>query len=107
MALAKVKLNYAEVGRILRGDMRGPIDELASKIAESVRSLGIKVGDRDGGASEYDLPVTVRSYMSTYKTGRAAAAVSIAHPAGLAVEAKHGALRKAAASLGLEVKSKE
>jgi hypothetical protein len=32
--------------------------------------------------------------------------VTVMHPAGLAMEAKHGTLKKAAAACGLEVKSK-
>ncbi len=91
MARMKVNLNFAEIGRILREDMREPIDKLAAEIASKV----------DVG-SVTEAEVTVRSYT----TDRAAAAVTIAHPAGMAIQAKHGALTKAAAELGLEVKSK-
>jgi hypothetical protein len=37
-------------------------------------------------------------------TDRAHAEVILAHPAGIAVQAKHGALTKAASQAGLEVK---
>lgn len=39
-------------------------------------------------------------------SARTAINVTIAHPAGLRVEAKHGPLRKAAASRGLQVKGR-
>lgn len=41
--------------------------------------------------------------VNTYTTDRAAASVTIAHPKGLAVQAKHGTLTRAAAAQGLEV----
>lgn len=85
-----IKLDYRAIGRILREEMRGPVDAAARDIAARV----------DVG-SVTEAEVTVRPYT----TDRAAAAVSIAHPAGLAIEAKHGALKKAAASVGLEVRS--
>jgi hypothetical protein len=85
------KLNHAEIERILKEDMRKPIDELAAQIAAKV----------DVG-SVTDAEVVVHSAT----TDRAKAFVTIAHPAGLAIEAKHGALKKAAAACGLEVTSK-
>jgi hypothetical protein len=89
--MAGVELDHAGIAEILKTAMRGPIDALARQIA-----------DRVDVGTVTDAEVTVRSYT----TDRAAAAVSIAHPAGLAMQAKHGSLTKAAASLGLEVKSK-
>jgi len=74
--------------------------------AEMLRSLSAEVkAAADAIAANVDArgkPVEVR----TYETDRAAASVSIAHPAGLAIQAKHGALTQAAASVGLEVRSK-
>lgn len=52
--------------------------------------------------SGVDLPIVV----DEYTTDRRAASVTIAHPAGLATEAKHGTLTKAAAAAGLEVRSR-
>ena len=85
-----IKLDHAAIENILKVDMRKPIDDLAAQIAARV----------DVGS--VDAPVTVKAYT----TDRAISVVAIAHPAGLAIEAKYGALRKAAASLGYEVKSK-
>jgi hypothetical protein len=87
-----VKLDHAGIERILRKDMRGPIEALARQVAANVN-----VG------SVTEAQVTVRSYT----TDRAIAVVAIAHPAGAAIQAKHGSLTRAAASQGLTVRSKK
>lgn len=95
-----VVLKSAGVSAILRSDaMHRAIEDVADVVADNVKALGIKVGDKDGGSREVELPVTVR--MST--TDRAHANVTLAHPAGQAVQAKHGALTKAAGQAGLDV----
>lgn len=85
----KITLNHKGIEEILKVQMRKPIDELAGRIAARV----------DVG-SVTDAPVQVRSYT----TDRAACVITIAHPAGQAMEAKHGTLRKAAAAEGFEVR---
>jgi len=87
----ELKLDYEAIGKILREDMRKPIDELAAQIAARVDV---------GSVAAAEVTVTAVT------TDRAKAYVNIAHPAGLAMEAKHGTLKRAAASVGLEVKSK-
>lgn len=87
------------------GETRDAVAELAEAVADNVRDLGIKVGDKDGGPREYDLPVNV--YVDDtegMRVDRASARVVLSHAAGLAVQAKHGALTKAAAAAGLRVK---
>lgn len=74
--------------------------EAAEAVADNVRSQGIRVGDQDGGSYEVPLPVAV----SMYETDRAHAVVVLEHAAGDAVQAKHGALTKAAAEAGLDVR---
>ena len=90
MGKAKVELDYEALGRVLKKQLRGPMTRLAAEIAANV--------DVPSG-----VPVTVRPYT----TDRAAAAVTIAHPSGVAEQAKHGALTKAAARLGVEVTARE
>lgn len=85
-------LDYAAIGRILRVQMREPVLKAAREIAAHVDL---------GSVTDAEVQVT------PYTTDRAAAAVTIAHPAGTAMEAKHGTLRKAAAAAGYEVKSKK
>jgi hypothetical protein len=101
VARSKVKLDHRGIASLLRGrEMTGATREAAEAVAENVRSQGIRVGDQDGGASEVDLPVAV----SMYETDRAHAVVVLEHASGDAVQAKHGALTKAAAEAGLDFK---
>ena len=102
MAKFRIKLNSAEIAaRLKDDDVRTAVRDLAEKVKSNVETQGIKVGDRDGGAHEYDLPVTINSQT----TDRVREVVVLPHAAGLAVQAKHGVLTKAASDAGLEVKS--
>lgn len=88
-----VHLDYAAMGEILKVETRDEINALADQIAANVRgNLG----------SVTDAQVSVLHQT----TDRAKALVTIGHPAGMAMQAKHGTLTKAAAAVGLEVKSK-
>ena len=99
-----VSLNRAGVAAILASTGAHRVtQDAAEKVAENVRAMNIRVGDKDGGKHERDLPVKVT--MTT--TDRAHANVTITHPAGQSVQAKHGALTKAAAQAGLDVKAKK
>lgn len=102
--MARVNINRAGVAAILKSaPVAAAVRAAAEQVAQNVRDQGIKVGDRDGGPHEYDLPVTV----TMVTTDRAHANVTIAHPAGEAVQAKHGALTKAAAQAGLDVRERK
>lgn len=97
----RIKFDHGGIGAILKsGEVRGAIEALTKRVAANVESQGITVGDRDGGSHEYALPV--KSDVIT--TDRAHGRVVLAHPAGIAVQAKHGALTKAASQAGLEVR---
>ena len=97
---ARITLNSPGIQALLKSPtVVAAVAAAAESVADNVRALGIGVGDRDGGAHEYDLPVTVKNKI----TDRAKSSVSLAHPAGQAVQAKHGALTKAAAQVGLDV----
>lgn len=101
MARKNVRLNHPGMAALLKSDeLHKLVNAEAEKIADRVRQQGIKVGDVDGGPLERPLPVRVVSQT----TDRARAQVILAHPAGLAVQAKHGSLTKAAAAEGLEVR---
>lgn len=98
----RIRLDRAGVAAILKSaEMHRAVQDAAESVAKNVRDQDIKVGDHDGGAHEYDLPVEV----SMTTTDRAHAVVTIAHAAGEAVQAKHGALTKAAAQAGLDVRA--
>lgn len=95
MARTKLRLDSPGILEVLKSaDVASLVadtaDSVASNVSETVRS-----GE--------PLPVKV----ATYTTDRAAAGVTLAHPAGLGMEAKHGSLSKAAAAAGLEVRSKK
>lgn len=110
MARSKVRLDFRGIETVAtRSDMDSAIEDAAEAIAANVRGMGIKVGDKDGGPREVDLPVKVFGPDDT--TGfrwadRSRARVSLAHPAGEAVQAKHGALTKAAAEAGLDFRAR-
>jgi hypothetical protein len=69
-------------------EVRAMVDAAASAVAADV------------SATSHDGDVEVR--VGSYTTDRAAAGVTLAHPAGLAIEAKYGVLAKAAAGAGLD-----
>lgn len=93
-----------EIAKILKSPaMVAATRAAAEQVAQNVRDQGIKVGDSDGGPREVDLPVEV----SMHITDRAHANVTITHAAGASVQAKHGALTKAAAQVGLDVKARK
>lgn len=98
-----IRLNSAGIEAILKSPaMAAAVKAEAEKIAQNVRDQKVTVGDVDGGKHEIDLPVTVK--MVT--TDRAHAIVALAHPAGEAVQAKHGSLTKAASQAGHDVRER-
>lgn len=99
----KVKLDNAGIHALAgNAEMKNLCRDAANRIASHIRAEGIRVGDRDGGPREYELPVEVRE--GVYD-GRAYADVVITHPSGAAVQAKHGVFTRAAAAERLIVKS--
>lgn len=98
--MTDIKLDKSGLGEILKSArMRALVKDAADQIAEKVNEQGIEVGAFKGGGQ---IPLPVR--VETDTTDRAAASVLLAHPAGVAVQAKHGALTRAASALGLEVR---
>lgn len=97
MARTKVKLSSSGAADVLRSaGAHAIVEQAVERIAADVRSLGIMV---DGIPGDHELPVTT----SVSTTDRAHGRVTLAHPAGQAVQAKHGALTKAADSIGADV----
>lgn len=98
-----VNLDSRGIGALLRSaEVHRATQEAAESVAANVRAMNIKVGDKDGGPREVDMPVKV----DMVTTDRAHAFVTISHPAGEAVQAKHGALTRAAGEAGLDVNAK-
>lgn len=99
----QIRLNSAGMQDVLKSPgVRRTIAAKTQQVADAVRSQGIKVGDVDGGSYEADMPVETDMVVTDRAHGR----VTVAHAAGQAVQAKHGALTKAALEAGLEVNVK-
>ena len=95
-----VKLDHVGLGALLRStEMHRMVQDVTEEIADHVREQGVTVGAFQG-FGEIDLPVEAN--MTT--TDRAHGSVVLAHPAGIAVQAKYGALTRAASEAGLEVR---
>lgn len=91
-----IHLNRAALERVAESAaIKKACKRAGGRIADAVRDQGITVGDVDRGKSEYPLPVNVEDDGT----------VLLAHAAGVAVQAKHGALTRAAAAAGFEVRS--
>jgi hypothetical protein len=97
--MADIKLDGRGIEGVMKSaEMHREINALAEKVADNVRAQNIRV---EGVPGDVALPVKVLEG----ETDRARASVSLAHPSGKAVQSKHGALTKAAAQAGLEVRS--
>ncbi|AYN57731.1 hypothetical protein PBI_DRMANHATTAN_11 [Arthrobacter phage DrManhattan] len=100
MARSKIRLDSAGIAAVLR----------SSEVTAEVEALGSKVRAAVGSPTASGKPIPVERRSRTASGGRLssrpAVNITLAHPAGLAVEAKRGPLAKAASSVGLQVKRK-
>lgn len=97
-SLVSVRLDPQGMKRLAQSaGIRKAVERAAEAVAENVRSQNHRV---EGIPGDVELPVRV----SVYETDRARASVTLAHPSGMAVQAKHGALTRAASEIGLEVR---
>lgn len=95
-----VRLDHAGISALLKSaEMHRMVQDAAEELAGKVREQGLEVGAIEGNTQ---IPLPVTTEVAT--TDRAHARVVLAHPAGIAAEAKHGVLTKAASALGVEVK---
>lgn len=78
-----------------------PSPELEKILSETSKPALLAAG-RDVAASIKNVPVKVT--VANNRKGRAVVFVTITHPKGLAMQAKHGTLTRGAAFAGLEVK---
>lgn len=100
MARAKVRIDSRGAREVLNSaGVRALVEAKTEEVASAVRAQGIQVEGVPG-----DVALPVEASMTT--TDRAHGRVSIPHASGQAVQAKHGALSKAALEAGLEVRSK-
>ena len=101
----RVKLNLRGLEQVANlPAMRREVQGYTVRTAAAVRAMGIRVEGSPGDATlpvEHSMTVT-----RDMQVDRVKGYVTIAHAAGQAVQAKHGALTKAAAQVGLKVKAK-
>jgi hypothetical protein len=89
-------LDHAGIRQILTGDtVRELVTDAAEQVAAAARAQGHTV------TSGKPLPIRT---VPEADTDRAGVSVAVQHAAGVAMEARHGVLRKAAESVGLEPK---
>ena len=99
MPRVRIRLDSDGLAEVLR----------SSEVAGEVRRLGSSVATAagsDGAVSRHGVPVTVAEYVARggrLRSERPAVAVTLAHAAGVGIEAKYGALSRAAGEVGLTV----
>ena len=102
MSRVDVDLDRSGVGVVAKSaQMMDAVEDAANRVAENVGAQGLVA---TSGSAES--PAAITAEVETSTTDRARAVVTISHPAGLAMQARHGVLTKAAASAGLEVKTR-
>lgn len=85
-----------------RRDSKGIAQILKTEFREEINRCARAIGDEVQSAIGNDIEVEVREYT----TDRSAASVVIADPRGLEMQATTGALTRAAAAVGLDVRSR-
>lgn len=94
---SRVKLNHAGIAAILKsGPMAAAVQAATEQVANEARARVPMVEGIPG-----DIAPAIETQMVT--TDRAHGIVAIAHPSGLAVEAKHGLLSGSAGGSGMTV----
>jgi hypothetical protein len=92
MAGVKIRLDRDGIAEMLRS---APVEAAVLAKAEMVQRLTAAART----VAKRDAPV----WVGAHETDRAAATVTIAHAGGMAMEAKHGPLTKAARAVGLDI----
>lgn len=91
--------DYHGIGEVLKSaGMTDAVTEVATTVARNVDAQGLTA---ESGAAESGAAIT--AVVKSSVSDRARATVTIEHPAGEGMQAKHGVLTKAAAAAGLEV----
>lgn len=90
---------FAEI--IKSAGVRAAVEAAANAVAGNVSGQGLVASSK-----AYESGPEIVGVVEMSTTDRPNAHVTIKHPAGLAMQAKHGVLTKAASSAGLEVRAK-
>lgn len=101
MARVRVRLDHAGIRQVLQsGPVRSMVADAGERAAEAIRAQGrlARSGAQESGP-DISGDVTVRPGVGGYDQ-RPVSIVTIAHPAGVAMQAKHGVMTKAVRALG-------
>lgn len=101
--MATVRLDRDGMGEMLRTNPRDVVTRAAKQVSSAAAAQGHTVDDIRVSGEAVTTPLADYIQVYSYTTDRAAAAVTLAHPAGLGMQAVHGVLTTAAASVGLDV----
>ncbi|CRK55429.1 hypothetical protein [Alloactinosynnema sp. L-07] len=89
------EIDHAGVAEILRStEMAAAVRAVAEQVGAAARAQGHRVTSGE--------PVPVEVFDDPARD-RTAATVAVRHPAGVGMEARHGLLKRAAASVGVDV----
>ena len=104
MTRVQVRLDHAGIRQVLRsGPMRAMVNAAGEQAAQAVRAQG-RMARSGAQASGPDISgdVMVRPAVGGYD-GRPVAIVTVAHPAALAMQARHGTITRAIRAMGAGV----
>lgn len=101
MARMRVRLDHVGIRQVLSSypGVRSMVDEAAETVGGAVRSQG-RVAASPGRDMGVDLTGDTEVRTAIGYDGRPVGLVSIRHPAGVAMQAKHGVLTRAVRALG-------
>ena len=86
----RVRLDHAGIAELLRSTgVMDAVEDAANAVRQNAEA--------DPAVVRHDVPVEVRTGVSD----RARAIVTLAHPAGIGIQAKHGSLTRATTAAGL------
>lgn len=95
MTRARVDLNHLGMRELLRSEIiRADLHRRGEAVARQAKEANILV---NGVPGDDPLPVTVASHIGR---SRASARITLVHPSGVAVEAKHGLLTRSLDAAG-------
>lgn len=104
MARVQVRLDHAGIRQVLQSSpMRAMVTAAGERAAEAIRAQN-RLARSAGQASGPDLTgdITVRPGVGAYDQ-RPVAIVTVAHPAGVAMQARHGIITRAVRAMGAGV----
>lgn len=110
MARTRVRLDSRGLAEVMESAAMTAVTTAASEqVGRAVRAQGRVVTSRGQRSSGRELPVDVdmrpASGTGRIRDHRVMGVVTLVHPAGLGMQAKHGVLTRAAATTGAEVVS--